>query len=82
MVTTTKTLVMTTAQKAAPTVKITSPSQKPLPVSVTQASAVKTKNALTKPAFTSNLSYYEKGGNGHGGGAKPVGNHRAVARRS
>ena len=83
MVTTTKTLVFSNNQKTTPIVKITSVNaSKALPLAITNTTKKTTKNANTKPIFTSNLIYYLRGSNGHGGGAKPVGNHRAVAKRT
>ena len=76
-----KTLVFSEKEKQKATVKITAPSQKPLPLAVT-APKSNIINAKTATIFSNNLAYYEKGGNGHGGGAKPVGNHRAVSKRT
>jgi len=83
MVTTTKTLVFEDDNKKTSSVKVTSANaSKALPLAITNATNVTTKNAQTKPIFSNNLTYYLKGSNGHGGGAKPVGNHRAVAKRT
>ena len=83
MVTTANTLVFSDDKKKTPTVKITSVNaSKALPLAITNATQNTTKNAKTKPIFSDNLIYYLKGSNGHGGGAKPVGNHRAVAKRT
>lgn len=72
----------TPAQKAAPTVKVTAPSQKPLPLSIVNPAPNNTNNITTKSVFSNNLAYYLKGSNGSGGGAKSVGNSGAVSRRT
>jgi len=63
-----------------PPVKITAPSQKPLPLLATVKP--KTFGAKTKPLFSDNLALYMKGSNGHGGKAGTVSNSRAVSRRT
>lgn len=82
MVATTKTLLFTEREKSSPVVKVNSAAAaQTLPLSITQPKTI-TKNAQTKPVFSNNLTYYLKGNNGHGGGARPSGNSRAVAIRT